>query len=224
LYVRGAWRLRTVSRDHARAAPPPTLLLSLATRTCATAVLEKRGGRACPAKAVAALLSEAGLERWQADDIPTTALDEDEIEDVVNLWGLVFAEIEEAGGPAINFEASEGLAFKIWLKRSVDAGGRCAGWRTVVCERDQRKSSVLKRVTRVDAVVPEARADAREGDRRPRKRSRGRAAAMRHGRAAGMRLRGWAALGALGVRIATSFPGRPPPLPESQRMVRYTDA
>jgi hypothetical protein len=50
--------------------------------------MEKRGGRACPAaKAVAALLSEAGLERWQVDDLPRTALDEDEVEDVVNLWG-----------------------------------------------------------------------------------------------------------------------------------------
>ena len=28
--------------------------------------------------------------------------------------------------------------------------------------------------------------------------------------------------GALGVRIATSVPGRPPPLPDSQRMVRYS--
>ena len=45
---------------------------------------------------------------------------------------------------------------------------------------------------RVATVVPEARADAREGHSRPRKRSRGLAAAMRHGRAAGVPLRGWA--------------------------------
>jgi hypothetical protein len=54
-------------------------------------------------------------------------MDEDEIEDVVNLWGLVFSEIEDVGGPALNFEASEGLAFKIWLKRAVDAGAGQAG-------------------------------------------------------------------------------------------------
>ena len=99
----------------------------MTTRTCATVVAEKRGGRSCPAKAAAALLSEAGLERWQADDIPTSALDEDEIEDVVSLWGLVFAEIEGEGGPAVNLEASEGVAFKIWLKRAVDAGSDGAG-------------------------------------------------------------------------------------------------
>jgi hypothetical protein len=70
---------------------------------------------------VAALLSDAGLERWQVDDLPSAALDEDEVDDVVNLWGLVFTEISEAGGPAFHFEASEGIAFKIWLKRAVDA-------------------------------------------------------------------------------------------------------
>ena len=42
------------------------------------------------------------------------------------------------------------------------------------------------------AVVPEARTGGREGRSRPRKRSRERAAAMRHGQAAGVRLRGWA--------------------------------
>ena len=99
----------------------------MTTRTCATVVAEKRGGRACPAQAAAALLSEAGLERWQADDIPTSSLDEAEIEDVVNLWALVFAEIENAGGPGIDLEASAGVAFRLWLKRAVDANADPAG-------------------------------------------------------------------------------------------------
>ena len=43
---------------------------------------------------------------------------------------------------------------------------------------------------RWSALLPGERADGREGRSRPHRRSGGRAEAMRHGRAAGMRLRG----------------------------------